>query len=65
MTIKHKCETELVSNKAISESINRSSYHENFNYDGDGWTRWIEINYKVEKCIRCGKPHYLNEKDLH
>ena len=64
MTIKHKCEGKTVKNKATVEKQNRSSYHENFDHDGDGWNRWIEVTYCVDKCTKCGNSHVLKENEV-
>jgi hypothetical protein len=64
MTIKHKCGDNIVENVATSTSEQRSSYHENFHYEGSGWLYWIETYYTVSKCTKCGKSHRIKENQL-
>lgn len=67
MKVKHKCGKKVVSNEAKKETYTRRSYNEHaaMHYDcGDGWDTWTETSYLVEKCVKCGKSHYLKHHDL-
>jgi len=64
MTIKHKCDNEIVENNATIRTENRSSYHENFHSDFSPWHYWTEIYYVVKKCSKCGKSHEIKEDKL-
>jgi hypothetical protein len=66
MTIKHKCGNTTVENQAKVEHTQRSSYNEYdaMHGDGDGWIKWTETNYIVEKCVKCGKRHTLKQHEL-
>jgi hypothetical protein len=64
MTIKHKCGKKIVSNKATFETVTHKSYHENFHYDGDGWSYWDETTFYVKNCNNCGESHTIKEEDL-
>jgi ribosomal protein L32 len=64
MTIKHKCGKKIVSNKATFETVTHKSYHENFHYDGDGWSHWDELYFVIQKCRVCGEYHRFKENDL-
>jgi hypothetical protein len=66
MTIRHKCQGKIVSNKATRETTQHQSYSEHaaMHYGGDGWSHWTTTVYLVEKCKKCGKSHEIKEADL-
>lgn len=64
MTIKHKCGDKVVENTATMKSEQRSSYRENFHYEGSGWHYWTETTFRVDKCCECGRSHEIAENKV-
>jgi hypothetical protein len=64
VTLKHKCQGKVVSQRAKRKTHKCFSYneHADMHYDSGGWNEWEEVYYEINECKVCGQYHEIKKK---